>query len=148
MERNASVKYQIQRSENTKDAGLHFRSSRSNLSKVTNTLLEVKNRKKLSTTTLSQNISTIVHDYTDSLALRSLVNTHSVNTATLAWLYWILPRQSKPRNEKKRASWFRNFFSVSIPNKRNTKIGMSTSISLYYTNWAWERCDRLCRRQP
>ena len=52
-------------------------------SKVSNTS-EVKNRKKkLNTTTLHQNISTIVHDYTDSLALLSTVNTDPVNTAKL-----------------------------------------------------------------
>ena len=55
----------------------------------------------LQSNTRSKDISTIVHDYTDSLALRSLVNTHPVNTATLTWSYWILPRRSIPRSEKK-----------------------------------------------
>ena len=54
------------------------------ISKVTNTLLDIKNRKNFNTTTLSKNISTTVHDYTESLALLSPVNTDPVNTAKLA----------------------------------------------------------------
>ena len=69
MERNNSVKDQIQRSENTKDAGLHFKS------KITNTLLELENSKNLNTTTLGKNISTVSHDYTDLLPLLSHVDT-------------------------------------------------------------------------
>ena len=53
------------------------------ISKVTNTLLEVKNRKNFNITTLSENISTTVHGYTESLALLSPVNTDPVNTAKL-----------------------------------------------------------------
>ena len=45
------------------------------ISKVTNTLVELKNGKNLNTTTLSKNLSTMVHDCTDSLALLSQVNT-------------------------------------------------------------------------
>ena len=45
------------------------------ISKVTNALLELKNSKNLNTTTLNKNISTMVHDCTDSLALLSHVNT-------------------------------------------------------------------------
>ena len=44
-------------------------------SKITNGLLELKNSKHLYTTILSNNISTIVHDCTDSLTLISHVNT-------------------------------------------------------------------------
>ena len=44
------------------------------ISKVTNALLELKNSKNLNTTTLSKNLSTMVHDCTDSLALLSQVN--------------------------------------------------------------------------
>ena len=44
------------------------------ISKVTNTLLELKNSKNLNTTTLNKNLSTMVHDCTDSLALLSQVN--------------------------------------------------------------------------
>ena len=69
MERNASVKDQIQRSENTKDAGFHFKS------KITNTLLELEKSKNLNTTTLGKNISIMGHDYTDSPPLLSHVNT-------------------------------------------------------------------------
>ena len=87
------------------------------ISKVTNTLLEVKNSKNLNTTTLSQNISTIVHDCTDSLALLSPVNTDPVNFAKLAWLYCILPRQSTTPSKKKMCLLIQNFFSVTIYNK-------------------------------
>ena len=80
------------------------------ISKVTNTLLEVKNSNNWKTTTLSQNISTIVHYCTDSLALLSPVNTDVVNTAKLAWSYCILPRQSITRIDKKCACWFRISF--------------------------------------
>ena len=45
------------------------------ISKVTNTLVELKNNKNLNTTTLSKKLSTMVHDCTDSLALLSQVNT-------------------------------------------------------------------------
>ena len=45
------------------------------ISKVTNVLLVLKNSKNLNTTTLSQNLSTMVHDCTGSLALLSQVNT-------------------------------------------------------------------------
>ena len=45
------------------------------ISKATNAWLELKNRKKLNTTTLSKNLSTMVHDCTDSLTLTSQVNT-------------------------------------------------------------------------
>ena len=45
------------------------------ISKVTNALLELKNSKNLNTTTLSKNLSTVVHDCTDSLALLSQGNT-------------------------------------------------------------------------
>ena len=45
------------------------------ISKVTNTFLELKNGKNLNTTTLNKNLSTMVHDCTDSLALLSQVNT-------------------------------------------------------------------------
>ena len=45
------------------------------ISKITNGLLELKNSKHLYTTILSNNISTIVHDCTDSLTLFSHVNT-------------------------------------------------------------------------
>ena len=47
------------------------------ISKATNALLELKNRKKLNTTTSkkSKNLSTMVHDCTDSLTLPSQVNT-------------------------------------------------------------------------
>ena len=45
------------------------------ISKVANALLELKTSKNLNTTTLSKNLSTIVHDCTDSLALLSHVNT-------------------------------------------------------------------------
>ena len=39
------------------------------ISKVTNALLDLKSSKNLNTTTLNKNLSTMVHDYTDSLAL-------------------------------------------------------------------------------
>ena len=45
------------------------------ISKVTNPLLELKNSKNLNTTTLNKNLSIMVHDCTDSLALLSQVNT-------------------------------------------------------------------------
>ena len=45
------------------------------ISKVTNALLELKNSKNLNTTTLNKNLSTMVHDCTDSLVLLSQVNT-------------------------------------------------------------------------
>ena len=45
------------------------------ISKVTNALLELKNSKNVNTTTLSKNLSTMVHDCTDSLALLHQVNT-------------------------------------------------------------------------
>ena len=45
------------------------------ISKVTNILLELKNSKNLNTTTLSKNLSTMVHGCTDSLALLIQVNT-------------------------------------------------------------------------
>ena len=45
------------------------------ISKVTNTLLELKKSKNLNTTNLSKNISTMVHDCIDSPALISHVNT-------------------------------------------------------------------------
>ena len=44
------------------------------ISKVTNALLESKTGKNLNTTTLSKNLSTMVHDCIDSLALLSQVN--------------------------------------------------------------------------
>ena len=44
------------------------------ISKVTNALLELKNSKNLNTTTRKKNLSTMVHDCTDSLALLSQVN--------------------------------------------------------------------------
>ena len=69
MEGKASVKHQVQRSENTKDAGLHFKS------KITNTSLELENSKDLNTTTLGKHISTMGHDYTDSLVQLSHVDT-------------------------------------------------------------------------
>ena len=45
------------------------------ISKVTDALLELKNSKNLNTTTLSNNISKMNHDCTDSIALPSHVNT-------------------------------------------------------------------------
>ena len=45
------------------------------ISKVTNALLELKNSKNLNTTTLSKNLSTMVHDSIDSLAPLSQMNT-------------------------------------------------------------------------
>ena len=45
------------------------------ISKVTNILLELKNSKNLNTIALSKNLSTMVYDCTDSLALISQVNT-------------------------------------------------------------------------
>ena len=45
------------------------------ISKVTNTLLDLKNTKNLNTTTLNKNLSLMVHDCTDSLALLIQVNT-------------------------------------------------------------------------
>ena len=45
------------------------------ISKVTNTLPELNNNKKLNTTTLNKSLSTMVHNCTDSLALLSQVNT-------------------------------------------------------------------------
>ena len=45
------------------------------ISKVTNTLSELNNNKKLNITTLNKNLSTMVHNCTDSLALLSQVNT-------------------------------------------------------------------------
>ena len=45
------------------------------ISKVTNVFLGLKNSKNLNTTTVSQNLSTMVHDCTGSLALLSQVNT-------------------------------------------------------------------------
>ena len=39
------------------------------ISKVTNALLDLKSSKNLNTTTLNKNLSTMVHDCTDSLAL-------------------------------------------------------------------------------
>ena len=44
------------------------------ISKVTNTLLELKSSKNLNTTILNKNLSTMVHDTTDSVALLSQVN--------------------------------------------------------------------------
>ena len=44
------------------------------ISKVTNTLLDLKNSKSFNATTLNKNLSTIVHDCTDSLALLNQVN--------------------------------------------------------------------------
>ena len=44
------------------------------ISKVTKALLDLKNSKCLNATTLNKNLSTIVHDCTDSLALLSQVN--------------------------------------------------------------------------
>ena len=44
------------------------------ISKVTNALLELKNSKNLNTTTLNKNLSTMVHDCTDSLAHLSQVH--------------------------------------------------------------------------
>ena len=44
------------------------------ISKVTNTLLDLKNSKSLNATILNKNLSTMVHDFTDSLALLSQVN--------------------------------------------------------------------------
>ena len=45
------------------------------ISKVTNTLPELNNNKKLNTTTLNKSLRTMVHNCTDSLALLSQVNT-------------------------------------------------------------------------
>ena len=45
------------------------------ISKVTNILLELKNSKNLNIIALSKNLSTMVHDCTDSLALISQPNT-------------------------------------------------------------------------
>ena len=45
------------------------------ISKVANILLELKNSKNLNTIALSKNLSTMVYDCTDSLALISQVNT-------------------------------------------------------------------------
>ena len=45
------------------------------ISTVTNTLLDLMNSKNLYTTTLNKNLSLMVHDCTDSLALLSQVNT-------------------------------------------------------------------------
>ena len=44
------------------------------ISKVTNALLDLKNSKSLNAFTLNENLSTMVHDCTDSLALLSQVN--------------------------------------------------------------------------
>ena len=44
------------------------------ISRVTNALLDLKNSKSLNATTLNNNLSTMVHDCTDSLALLSHVN--------------------------------------------------------------------------
>ena len=44
------------------------------ISKVTNALLDLKSSKSLNATTLNKNLSTMVHDCTDSLALLSQVN--------------------------------------------------------------------------
>ena len=44
------------------------------ISKVTNTLLDLKNSKSLYATILNKNLSTMVHDFTDSLALLNQVN--------------------------------------------------------------------------
>ena len=44
------------------------------ISKVTNALLDLKNSKCLNAITLNKNLSTMVHDCTDSLALLSQVN--------------------------------------------------------------------------
>ena len=44
------------------------------ISKVTNTLLDLKNRKSFNATTLNKNLSTMVHDCTDSLTLLNQVN--------------------------------------------------------------------------
>ena len=72
LEWDASVKNQIQRSETIQGCILKTVGA---ISKVTDALLELKNNKNLNTTTLSKNISTIVHDCTDSLALLSYANT-------------------------------------------------------------------------
>ena len=69
---SASIKNQIQRSENTKDARCILKAVGA-ISKVTNTLIELKNAKNLNTTTLSKNLSTMVHDSTDSPALPSQI---------------------------------------------------------------------------
>ena len=45
------------------------------ISRVSNALLQLKNSKNLNTTTLNSNLSTMVHDCTDSLVLLSQVNT-------------------------------------------------------------------------
>ena len=45
------------------------------ISKVTNALLELKNTKNLNTAIVSKNLSKMVHDCTDSLALLNQVNT-------------------------------------------------------------------------
>ena len=45
------------------------------ISKVTNTILELKNGKNLNTTTLYKKLSTMIHDCSNSLALLSQVNT-------------------------------------------------------------------------
>ena len=44
------------------------------ISKVTNALLDLKSRKNLNTATLNKNLSTMVHDCTDSLDLLNQVN--------------------------------------------------------------------------
>ena len=44
------------------------------ISKVTNILLELNNSKSLNTNTLNKNVSRMVHNCTDSLALLSQVN--------------------------------------------------------------------------
>ena len=54
---------------------MHFREEAVGaISKVTNLLLELKNRENSNTITLSKNLSTMVHDCTDSLALLGPVN--------------------------------------------------------------------------
>ena len=45
------------------------------ISKVTNVLLDLKSSKNLNTATLNKNLSTMVHDCTDSLDLLNQVNT-------------------------------------------------------------------------
>ena len=69
---SASIKNQIQRSENVKDARCVLKAVGA-ISKVTNTLIELKNANNLNTTTLSKNLSTMVHDSTDSPALPSQI---------------------------------------------------------------------------
>ena len=73
----ALIKNQIHRSKDLKTQKMQgcILKAVGAISKVTNTLLELKNSKNLNTTTLNKNLSTMVDDCTDSLALLSQVNT-------------------------------------------------------------------------